>query len=695
MRTDFLEFLRKEPDGPHGPHLSEDDCAAYAVGAVDTGTARAIDRHLETCPLCAAKVEFLLDQGKVPEHIQPNLDAASKEAIKFLSSPQTHPTPWKHKALHWAPVAAILIATLILLWSLDLEKKTNHLIELEETARIGFLLIGVSSLLWSALLIRASNQRTNKATLLAVKETKDIQLAIQRVQAEQLLDTAWDLLGGDPGKTVITEPVSDRLRLARAKQKIDTVLRIEPESRLALLRLGAFYESVNDYSTAKKIYKKMTAKHPDFAEAFHNLGSLWQREAAHEKPPNDKKLAKAENCYKKAIRISSDNAATYHNLGVIYFQRKCFDKATEVFQEAIAKNPKDAISLTNLAMVYYREGNYEKAIDYYRRAVAEAPGSASAYNGLGCAFFEIGRHQEAAGAFRHAMALDPNHAYALRNLGHTFRRLRRSGQAIECFEAATNLASATHEDFFSLGCAYLDAGLLDEAASSFQSALSLKEDYAEAINGSGVVLSRKGLIAQAVAQFELAVKIEPSFERARKNRAQYVAVLELIENESTASYKDLCEASTDRFLTYCKLGDCYRRLGNLDASKASYQEAIRANPESAKAFNELGEVFERLGQVGKAAHCYSRAKELDPQCVDAYISLAVLNNREGRPEEAVRIYRDAIEVASPEEREALETHMELVLRAQPQAEDSADTYHGLLEPYDDRRHVLASSNLLN
>ena len=95
----------------------------------------------------------------------------------------------------------------------------------------------------------------------------------------------------------------------------DNALRIEPMALNPIYGKAMFYQRVNKYAEAKKIYRDIITSNPQYEKAYFNLGFLYLKQDS---------LSTAQRMFTMAIKIAPYYTDAYYNRGL------CFEKANKL-----------------------------------------------------------------------------------------------------------------------------------------------------------------------------------------------------------------------------------------------------------------------------------------------------------------------------------------------------------------------------
>ena len=169
---------------------------------------------------------------------------------------------------------------------------------------------------------------------------------------------------------------------ARAAQAYDNVLATQPQHARALDEYGAVLFELDRKSEAEAILRRAVAAAPKNANAYTNLGRLFQNDPT--------RAAEALALHDQALARRSDYAEAHNNKGAALTALSRFDEATEAFRVAIALKPALAEAHNNLGNALYRRGDVTGAVRALEEAVRLAPTYAEAHWNLALALLTQG-----------------------------------------------------------------------------------------------------------------------------------------------------------------------------------------------------------------------------------------------------------------------------------------------------------------
>ncbi len=218
----------------------------------------------------------------------------------------------------------------------------------------------------------------------------------------------------------------------------------------------AFHQQ--NYATALNHYKQAIKKDPQFAPAYHNLGSV-------QYIMND--YANALENYSQAIALNPNGAEPYASRGALYFGLRKYNEALQDFGKALNINP----ALTGVrymrGQVYEAMQNVEKACQEWRQAAAHGHELARQKIIEYCGN-EIGQRS---GQSEASMDTRLNTALNYIKQGEQKMEQRKYQEAIQHFDQALRTVPDLGKAYFGRASAKFAMGKQEEACADWRLAL--------------------------------------------------------------------------------------------------------------------------------------------------------------------------------------------------------------------------------
>ena len=136
-------------------------------------------------------------------------------------------------------------------------------------------------------------------------------------------------------------------------------VRMDPNNPIALNNLGYYYNSRNEFSTAKPFLQKAIRLDKDNKIYLNNYG--WSLSGLQE-------TDSAMIYFNKALSIDLDFVKALNNLGICYGQKMQTEKAFVCFEQAYAVDPLDAETNFNLGIYFISAGQQERGRAFMQTA---------------------------------------------------------------------------------------------------------------------------------------------------------------------------------------------------------------------------------------------------------------------------------------------------------------------------------------
>ncbi len=175
------------------------------------------------------------------------------------------------------------------------------------------------------------------------------------------------------------------------------------ERSTAHYQLGVSYLNENNIQPAFVEFQKSLEYNPDNKETLNAVGLIYLLKL------DD--YPKAVDFFQKAIKQDENYAEAWNNLGSAYEKVGKFSNAVEAYKTAL-KNPfyrSAEKAFYNLGRAYYRMGKFNDAVDAYTESVRRYSDFYPPYYGLALSYNALRRYGDAATALKKALELDPNY----------------------------------------------------------------------------------------------------------------------------------------------------------------------------------------------------------------------------------------------------------------------------------------------
>ena len=253
---------------------------------------------------------------------------------------------------------------------------------------VKYLALAVSGL--SLVISFRANQRSKKTS-----DRND------HIEADGLLDEAWDLLGGgEEGTELISVFNSSPTDQEKAKRKIKAALKIKPNYARAHKTYGCYYQAKKQFESALEQFNLAIRSDPSYAKSFNSRGILFRDLNRHESAMTD---------FNEAIRLDPNDAVAFYNRGNLFVELNDYESAMSDYNEAIRLDPTDAVAFNNRGTLHRKQKKFDAAMADLDNAKRLDPKLANTFGNIGLVEFDMGNYEKAIENFQKSAELDPGY----------------------------------------------------------------------------------------------------------------------------------------------------------------------------------------------------------------------------------------------------------------------------------------------
>jgi arylsulfatase A-like enzyme/Flp pilus assembly protein TadD len=182
-------------------------------------------------------------------------------------------------------------------------------------------------------------------------------------------------------------------RYAEAAEKLDAVLKTEPDSVPARYLLGLNYYRLGEFPKAIEQLSRVLQLSPDYSLAAFNLGLAYGQVGD---------MDGAIRTLKRTLELDPSNYAAAFNLGAAYLRKQMVPEAVIALRQAVSISPDYELAHRSLGEVYLYQGQVDGALVELRRATELVPEDKRAHAALAQALKAKGLDQQAEEEMRRA-----------------------------------------------------------------------------------------------------------------------------------------------------------------------------------------------------------------------------------------------------------------------------------------------------
>lgn len=191
---------------------------------------------------------------------------------------------------------------------------------------------------------------------------------------------------------------------------------LQADYEAAYHQLGLLWEDRQEWEKAGAIYQKILVFNPESAIALTKMGRIYR---------HLQKYDLAINCYAQAIKYSSE-ASSPETI------------AFEGYRETLAEHPStSATSYFQLANLFRAKSRFDEAIENYQKSIKIDPRFKDAYIALQYVPIAMEKLKDLIDFYRQIVSEDPQITIAWGNLGDALTQEDRVLEAIECYRTGS------------------------------------------------------------------------------------------------------------------------------------------------------------------------------------------------------------------------------------------------------------------
>jgi len=431
-----------------------------------------------------------------------------------------------------------------------------------------------------------------------------------------------------------------------------------PKAYSFLISLATHYSYENRRQDMLDVLKQIKSHAKDLPDVYRRVGDFYLR-------LGDPDSAIRE--YKEGMVKDTSNKALYQKSQIEVLMRQGKrGEAADINQQILKDNPNDSDARSLEASFLLDKGDVNRALAELQSVVTRSPDNAVARYNLGRAHVAKGEWEQARQSFQKAIELVPNYMVARLALAQLLvtrgdfdaalkaaqeiLKLDRQNRNAELIESAALLGEKKYAEsrallnamlaknpnspdiLFQLGVVSLAEGKYKEARDSFKRTYDLNPN-----NSRGLM----GMVETDMAQNKPDDAIKSLEAEAAKAPTRLDVQLALGNTEVRAGRYDLAIGYFQRVLAgldkttkvrgdiYMRIGETYRRKGDLQNSITALEDARKFLPDNSVILSTLALVLDSAGKWPEAKQVYNATLKMDQSNAVALNNLAFLMAEHG------------------------------------------------------------------
>jgi tetratricopeptide (TPR) repeat protein len=425
----------------------------------------------------------------------------------------------------------------------------------------------------------------------------------------------------------------------QAEQILKAGYQNNPKQYAFLTMLAMHYYGQRRTDDMVNVLGQIKSHAKDFDQAYMTVGDFYLR-------MGDADSAIRE--YKEGIAKDPKKKAAYnkHIIEVLMRQGKRAE-AAEVNAQILKDDPNDNDARGLSATFMLDRGDVSKALTELQAVVTRAPDNPVARYNLGRAHHALNEFEQARQQFQKAIELRPD--YVMARLGLAQLQVSRGE-----FDAALKTAEAV----LGIDPGNVNARLIESAAlmgqKKFSDSRVILDSMLKGAPGSPDVMFQLGVVNLAEGKYKEA---EDSFRRAYQlNPANSRGLMGVVETNMAQNKPDAAlatlqaesEKAPNRVDLLLALGNTAVRAGKFDMAVATYQKILPSLDKNSKAqadvYLRIGETYRRKGDLPSAVQALQKARETNPSDTNVLSTLGLALDGAGRRPEAQQVYEATLKI---------------------------------------------------
>jgi tetratricopeptide (TPR) repeat protein len=412
-----------------------------------------------------------------------------------------------------------------------------------------------------------------------------------------------------------------------------------PKNYIFLSTLAAHYSLENRRQDMIDVLQQIKSHAKDFPRAYQVVGDFYVR-------LGDPDSAIRE--FKEGIAKDPSLKATYQKdiMSVLIAQHKRGD-AAEINQQILKDNPNDSDARSLEAGLLLDKGDVTRALSELQAVVTRSPDNAVARYNLGRAHVARGEWEQARQAFQKAIELHPDYMLARLALAHL---LVTRGDFDAALKAAGDVLKLDRSNKYAQlieSAALLGQKKFDESRMLLNAMLQKNPDAPDVLFQLGVVNLAQGKYKEANDAFRRTYELNPANSRGLMGMVE----TEMAENKPDEAIKVLqAEAakSPNRLDVQLALGNTEVRAGRYDLALGYFQRVLDGLDKNSKVrgdvYMRIGETYRRKGDLANAINALQEGRKFLPDNPIILSTLALVLDAAGRYPEAKQVYTATIKL---------------------------------------------------
>jgi len=428
-------------------------------------------------------------------------------------------------------------------------------------------------------------------------------------------------------------------RVADAEQILKAGAANNPKQVNLLVLLAGFYSNLKRHSDMVAVLDRIKSHAKDFDRAYLLVGDFYFRNG-----DSDQALAQ----YKEGMAADPKQKATYQKRMIEVLMR--LDKrsdAADINAAILKENPKDSDARGLQASMLLDRGEVQKAISELQAVVNAAPDNFVARFNLGRAHVARGELEQARQQFSEAIRERPDYVPGRLALAQLEVMQRQYDAALESVNAVLRIDKKNGPARMIEASAYVGQKKYAEARQLIETMQQSNPNSADVTFSLGMIDLHEQKYKEAEDTFRKAYQQNPKDSRGLVGLVESLARQNKYDEATQVLQQELVKDPKNIDLLIA-LGNIAVRSGNFDLGISQFQKVLDTLDKNSKirgqVYLRMGETYRRKGDLNGAVAALYKAKEVLPDNSLVVSTLAQALDIAGRKPEAVQTWEQAVKL---------------------------------------------------
>ncbi len=268
------------------------------------------------------------------------------------------------------------------------------------------------------------------------------------------------------------------------------------------------YIEFDEVSAAIDALRKATAADPNFAQAWHLLGSLLQDNGLYDE---------ARSCFKRAVELDPLDLQLWARLGLFEFSQERYRAARKALNKYVNLGGDDLEVLTFLAKAAFRLSDCKTVLSITKKILDADEEQYEAWELRGLCQARKEKLDAAIISLNMALEIHADSVYAMNTVGDLCYERENYEGALTFYRSSIAVRWEQPRILFRCGTSLWMIGRWQAAIPMLEEYVKLVPDDPRGWNNLGVIYREKGEIKRALESYHHALELDPDFEIARAN----------------------------------------------------------------------------------------------------------------------------------------------------------------------------------